>query len=900
MHGAGHSPAVDEDARAFLNVPATDQDAPIRRGREFLGAALRMNGPYRPDSGLRVVDVHVDAETGGERADEPALRGQRHQFGPAERLRIVPPLYVRALRELQRHRRRGRISQQDALTLQEDGAFPRGQLQGVQQVLRQGNVPGRSIQRDLPGKGPGETGAAFHHHVPEDRALAAHGAPHTPFRKGIVPIGLASQMDHVPTALRQDQPAVVGAAPRRGVHAGERRVGAHPERHAVAVAAGVDSRVGSVGYAVNVEPLEPGRGIVRQDVRVGAPLGGRVRNAEEELRQIVALRRGQRAGLAFVVDRALPHQAHGGPERGVHEEPGAALLVPDVAVGRRLGPRTGRVDPAVGITGNPVPVVGRGVSQTANRHGRAGRDLGAALPVADRRIQDPDQLVGVAVGMAALAREGAGGRRIGVVEGDAPALDGGMRRIIERHGPDYPRGGWIRDVDLGDGVGYRVEDPRPRGAAGPVRFEGNPPGRRIDAGAAEHVSARRIDGEEPVRPRGGNHERGIVRADLNRERSGQRPARRRMDRWQRFQFDEHRRTAGSASAIDPGDPIQEGAVLHLGQPFLRGAGAAIGIVPGIGLRDEDPAGRVDGQTVEQRAHGAGDVHEGVVRRLEDVQVPVGDSRVLDDIDVDPEGQHVVVVDHMPLCVERAELTVLRAPAPRDLGLVVGLEGDDIQKAVPDDERARILRRDGKPVDHVARAHVDHGDLVLGRESDVRLGVARKGNAHRLVEAGRPGFRVEILNRGDNLQIGEAVRVGVDHAHRVRDMVRGPHLETVRPHCETDGIDADVDPGDDAAAGGIDDVHRVGRRVRNEDVAAVHGNRRRLRTVECRMPHIAPAVSSTVAGGLRESQRGCDTRRAGASVRTQLPGVRQGECRKAAGSGQHGLQQTRRRPDHRSA
>ena len=274
--------------------------------------------------------------------------------------------------------------------------------------------------------------------------------------------------------------------------------------------------------------------------------------------------------------------------------------------------------------------------------------------------------------------------------------------------------------------------------------------------------------------------------------------------------------------------------------------------------------------------------------------------MLDDIDVDAEGQHVVVVDNVLLRVERAELAVNPASTPRDLGLVVGLERDDVQQAVPDDEGAWILRRNGESPDCLAAGHVDHGDLVVRREGHIGLGVAGEGDADRFVEAGHSGFPIEILDGGDNLQVGKTLRVGVNHAHRVRDVVCGPDLETVRPHRETDRVDADVDPGDDGAAGRIDDVDRVSRRIRDEDIAAVHGNRRRMRTIERRMSDIAPAIPSPAPRGLNESRRGRETGHApGASVEGKLPGVRYGERCEASGGNQYGPKWPWPRTRHRS-
>ena len=52
-------------------------------------------------------------------------------------------------------------------------------------------------------------------------------------------------------------------------------------------------------------------------------------------------------------------------------------------------------------------------------------------------------------------------------------------------------------------------------------------------------------------PAAGDHQRGVVAADLDRERGGQGHARRRVIRWQRLQLDERGTAARAADAVDP-------------------------------------------------------------------------------------------------------------------------------------------------------------------------------------------------------------------------------------------------------------------------------------------------------------------------------------------------------------
>ena len=161
-----------------------------------------------------------------------------------------------------------------------------------------------------------------------------------------------------------------------------------------------------------------------------------------------------------------------------------------------------------------------------------------------------------------------------------------------------------------------------------------------------------------------------------------------MRRRQRLELDELRVAARPVAAVDAGDAVQERAVLPLREAVLQGAGAPVGVVARIGLRDEDAPRRIDGEPVEQGAHGVDDLDEPVGRGVEDVQVAIGDAGMPDDVHVDAERQDVVVVDHVDLGVERAEVAIDLAPAAGDLRLVVGLERDDVETVAADGEGAR--------------------------------------------------------------------------------------------------------------------------------------------------------------------------------------------------------------------
>ena len=91
-----------------------------------------------------------------------------------------------------------------------------------------------------------------------------------------------------------------------------------------------------------------------------------------------------------------------------------------------------RVDPAVRVAEGAVPMVGLRLTEAANGHGQAGHDLIATGH--DGRLEDPEQLVGMPVGVATGARKGAcGGRRRGL-ECDAPPFHLRMGGVGEHDG----------------------------------------------------------------------------------------------------------------------------------------------------------------------------------------------------------------------------------------------------------------------------------------------------------------------------------------------------------------------------------------------------------------------------------------------------------------------------------
>ena len=291
-------------------------------------------------------------------------------------------------------------------------------------------------------------------------------------------------------------------------------------------------------------------------------------------------------------------------------------------------------------------------------------------------------------------------------------------------------------------------------------------------------------------------------------------------------------SAAGGRAIDLGDLVQERPVLHLRQPLPLGAGTAVGVVAGLRLGDVDGAAAVNRQAVEQGSDSADGAHSPVGAGIEDEKIAVGELRVLDDVGIVVGGQHVVVAEYVLHGVERAAVAVdaLRLAAGQ-LGLVVGLERDHVEPVVAHRNGAGILRGDRQPAGDGAGRDVHHRNPVRCRQGDVGLRIARERDADGFVHAGGERGRMEVVDGGDDLLEEVTVRVGVDHAHRVGDVVGDPDFLPVRADGEAHGVDADVDAVHHRVRAGVDHVHGVRRRIGRVDEVAVDDDGICVRTVE---------------------------------------------------------------------
>lgn len=199
----------------------------------------------------------------------------------------------------------------------------------------------------------------------------------------------------------------------------------------MAVAADVGLRFVFV-VPFDVEELEAVFSALGEDVIVSAFLGGRIGDAEEELGHFVAFFFTKESDFSFVVLPGVTIEEHGAGETSIDEMTGGAFWVVGVGVGRSMTVNFGAVISTVGIAGNAIPVKGCGVAKTPDGHGGARLDLVAAAD--DGSFENPEKLVGVAVGVTTGAGEGCRGRREGGVEGDAAAFKNRRGGIVEGDG----------------------------------------------------------------------------------------------------------------------------------------------------------------------------------------------------------------------------------------------------------------------------------------------------------------------------------------------------------------------------------------------------------------------------------------------------------------------------------
>ena len=260
LNGRLHTAAIDEHVRAFTDVSAVQRHRFLITSNlgKLLSTTLAMNFAERPQRGLRMIVICPSTMPRGERANELALARQLHQA----HARVCPCTIDGSVvvAKLHRHRLGILVFEKDAFALQHHAAFTCGGFQRIKQRSGERFIGTCGIERNLPGKRSGETGASLQHHVPyriKSAATAPGELPDAPL--GIAGLGDAPieiEIDDVQPALRQDKKAIVSTAPRGCIHATPGCVGAHPKRHAMAVAADIGGAAIGIIVSFNVKQLE--------------------------------------------------------------------------------------------------------------------------------------------------------------------------------------------------------------------------------------------------------------------------------------------------------------------------------------------------------------------------------------------------------------------------------------------------------------------------------------------------------------------------------------------------------------------------------------------------------------------------------------------------------------------
>ena len=308
--------AVDEGKRAFIDMPTTHCHQSLMgfQPRKLLMPRLDLNLPLCPDRRLRLRAFGTDA--GGEGRGEVAGRGGGKQLvarpspaAPVMRdIHRSPPRSIK----LERHVARPVAKRELPVAAEEHGAVARGGFESREVITGEALIGGGrgGIERHLPAKRAGKAGAPLEHHLPHRvKPLPAppRHPPHIALRRAAVgDVAEEVKVDDVEPPLGEDEPAVVRPAPGRRVHPGAGGVRADQMGHPVAIAADIRRRLRGIEIAIDMKEAESAPGLLGNDVRDAAALGRRIGDVEEKSGHGVALGRGKRARLRFVVDTFVP------------------------------------------------------------------------------------------------------------------------------------------------------------------------------------------------------------------------------------------------------------------------------------------------------------------------------------------------------------------------------------------------------------------------------------------------------------------------------------------------------------------------------------------------------------------------------------------------------------------
>ena len=198
--------------------------------------------------------------------------------------------------------------------------------------------------------------------------------------------------------------------------------------------------------------------------------------------------------------------------------------------------------------------------------------------------------------------------------------------------------------------------------------------------------------------------------------------------------------------------------------MLLGSSLSVNVVSCVGVSDVDIPGSVNCQAEQGRPQCVHCRHQLICLRVEDEEVLIWNFWLFYHIHCKPH--RIEGAGQLP-CIESNQLPIqiLRLSA-RELGLVIGLKGDDVEPSTTDFYRPRFLGRNLKVADDLTGSHIYNRNSIGRRERYIGFGVIRESDSHWLIKPGRFPVQVDILDGRNDRKIGWTVRIIVDDAHRI--------------------------------------------------------------------------------------------------------------------------------------
>jgi hypothetical protein len=116
----------------------------------------------------------------------------------------------------------------------------------------------------------------------------------------------------------------------------------------------------------------------------------------------------------------------------------------------------------------------------------------------DRSLKNPEELVGMPVGMTTGTRESFSAGGAGIIEGDTAALEWCRGGVVELNGRFYDWFTPIRKIDVRDGILNSIEDPSFGWSSLLIRPERNASRNRPHFNMSQNFATRGVYGEDFV------------------------------------------------------------------------------------------------------------------------------------------------------------------------------------------------------------------------------------------------------------------------------------------------------------------------------------------------------------------------------------------------------------------